>query len=73
MCYDTDCSALRIYAPQSKVLYIYGLLRAARSRNPPVHSDSMGPLPHYILMSRRVIKSVIRSHASMARIQTFYT
>ena len=38
-----------IYSPKVD----YGLFRASRSHNPAQHSCSMGPLPHYALMSGR--------------------
>ena len=41
-----------------------GLFRASRSHNPAKYSDSMGPLPHYVLIFWRVPRSIIHHCAS---------
>ena len=42
----------------------YELLRAAHLRNSASHSHTMGPLPHFMLMSGRVPKSDVPIRAS---------
>ena len=43
----------------------YGLFRATHFHSPPPHSQSMGPLPHFLLMCGRVNKVSLHLHASM--------
>ncbi|ERL04794.1 hypothetical protein HMPREF1986_02766 [Oribacterium sp. oral taxon 078 str. F0263] len=43
---------------------IPGLLRALRSRNPPLHSHSAGPLPRFLLMPGRASSSAALLSAS---------
>ena len=47
-----------------KIMMPYELLRAVHLRNSASHSHTMGPLPHFMLMSGRVPKSDVPIRAS---------
>ena len=50
-----------------------GLFRASRSHNPAQYSQSVGPLPHYLLILGRAIKPLPHQQASLSWGRAFCT